>query len=274
MGRLEGKVAFITGAARGQGRSHAVTFAEEGADLALVDVCSDIPGVSYPLGTDAQLRETARRCRELGRRVVTTHADVRSQSDLDAAVALALSELGHIDILINNAGVGSPAGPVWELSEDQWTLLLDIDLNGVWRTSKAVIPHMIERKQGVILSTSSSAGLKGFGWDANYVAAKHGVVGLTKNMAIDLAPHGIRVNCVCPGSVRDDPDLDSRMLSGVAEEFGVPLDGYEQEFASYHLFPQLIEARDVSRAYVWLASEDGVRVTGIALPVDAGFITK
>jgi SDR family mycofactocin-dependent oxidoreductase len=274
MGRVDGKVVFITGAARGQGRSHAQAFAEEGADLMLVDICSDVDGVRYGLGTEQQLEETARRCREHGSRVVTMRCDVRDQSQLDTAVARAIAELGQIDVLINNAGVGSPAGPVWELSEAQWSLLLDIDLNGVWRASKAVIPHMIERKQGCILSTSSSAGLKGFGWDANYVAAKHGVVGLTKNMAIDLAQYGIRVNCICPGSVRDDPHLDGAMLKGVAEEFGVSLDTYEQEFASYHLFPVLMEARDISRAYVWLASEDCVRVTGAILALDAGFTTK
>jgi len=274
MGQLSGKVTLITGAARGQGRSHALAFAEEGSDLVLVDVCGDIDGVRYPLGTADQLEETARRCRELGRQVVTGRCDVRVQADCDASVALGVRELGKIDVLINNAGVGSPAGPVWELTEEQWLLLLDIDLNGVWRMSKAAIPHMIERQSGCILSTSSSAGLKGFGWDANYVAAKHGVVGLTKNMAIDLAPHGIRVNCVCPGSVRDDPNLDSRMLRGVAEEFGVPLETYEKEFASYHLLPYLMEARDISRAYVWLASDDCARVTGSILALDAGFTTK
>jgi SDR family mycofactocin-dependent oxidoreductase len=274
VGRLDDTIVLITGAARGQGRSHAQAFAEEGADLMLVDICADIAGVNYPMGTAGQLEETARRCRALGRRAVTMPCDVRDQAQLDAAVARALSEFGRIDVLINNAGVGSPAGPVWELSEDQWQLLLDIDLGGVWRASKAVIPHMMERRGGCILSTSSSAGLKGFGLDANYVAAKHGVVGLTKNMAIDLAPYGIRVNCVCPGSVRDDPALDGAMLKGVAKEFGVPLDRHEEEFASYHLFPVLMEARDISRAYVWLASEDCVRVTGSVFALDAGFTAK
>ena len=274
MGRLDGKVAFVTGAARGQGRSHAVCFAEEGADLLLADVCADIEGVRYPMGTPENLEETARRCRDLGARVVTARMDVRRQEEIDAAVALGLAGLGQIDILVNNAGVGSPAGNAWELTEEEWLLMIDIDLNGVWRCSKAVIPHMIERRRGCILSTASTAGLKGFGGDTNYVAAKHGVVGMTKAMAIDLAPHGIRVNAVCPGSVRDDPDLDSRMLAGVAREFDVGLDRYEAEFAQYHLFPVLIEARDVSRAYVWLASDDGARVTGIALPVDAGFVAK
>jgi SDR family mycofactocin-dependent oxidoreductase len=274
MGRVEGKVVFITGAARGQGRSHAETFAAEGADLMLIDICGDIDGVKYPLGKEEQLEETARRCREHGRRAVTMRCDVRDQGQLDAAVARAIEELGRIDVLINNAGVGSPAGPAWELTEEAWMLLLDIDLNGVWRASKAVIPHMMEREQGCILSTSSAAGLKGFGWDTNYVVAKHGVVGLTKAMAIDLAPYNIRVNCVCPGTVRDDPHLDSAMLKGVAEEFGVPLDKHEEEFASYHLFPVLMEARDISEAYVWLASDAGTRVTGSIIPLDAGFVTK
>ena len=152
MGRVDGKVVFITGAARGQGRSHAVAFAEEGADLMLVDVCSNIEGVRYPLGSEDQLEETARRCRALGRRAVTMPCDVRVQSQLDAAVARAVAELGQIDVLINNTSIGSPAGPVWELSDKQWNLLLDIDLGGVWRASKAVIPHMIERKQGCMPS--------------------------------------------------------------------------------------------------------------------------
>jgi SDR family mycofactocin-dependent oxidoreductase len=275
MGRLDGKVAFITGAARGQGRSHATCFAEEGADLLLADVCSDIDGVRYPMGTEAQLEETARRCRALGARVVTARMDVRRQEEIDAVVAIGLAELGQIDVLVNNAGVGSPAGSTWELREADWLLMLDIDLNGVWRCSKAVIPHMIERRQGCILSTASSAGLKGFAGDANYVAAKHGVVGLTKAMAIDLAPYGIRANAVCPGTVRDDPEtLESAMLRGVSLEFGVDPERMVEEFVQYHLLPVLIEARDVSRAYVWLASEDGARVTGIALPVDAGFVTR
>lgn len=274
MGRLDGQVAMITGAARGQGRSHAVAFAEEGADLLLVDVCGPIAEVINPLATPDDLAETVRRCEALGRRVVATTCDVRDQEQIDAAVALGLRELGRIDTLINNAGVSSPIGSALELTEAQWQVVLDIDLSGVWRCSKAVAPHMKERGSGCILNTSSAAGLKAFGTNAAYVTAKHGLIGLTKSMAVDLARSNVRVNVVCPGSVRDDPDLGGTMLRGCAVEFGVPLESYEDVFRSYHLLDTLIEARDVSRAYVWLASEDGVRITGSVIPVDAGFVTK
>jgi SDR family mycofactocin-dependent oxidoreductase len=274
MGRLDGKVALITGAARGQGRSHAECFAEEGANLLLTDVCADIDGIGYPLATEANLEETARRCRAAGARVVTARADVRRQEEVDAAVALGLAEFGQIDVLLNNAGVAGPLGRAWELSEEEWLVLIDIDLNGVWRCAKAVIPHMIERGEGCILNIASTAGLKGLGRIASYVAAKHGVVGLSKALAIDLAHHGVRVNAICPGTVRDDPDLGGAMLRAVADQFDVHPATYEEEFARVHLLPCLIEARDVSRACLWLASEDGARITGIALPVDAGFTAK
>jgi SDR family mycofactocin-dependent oxidoreductase len=274
MGQLDGKVTFITGAARGQGRSHAMAFAEEGADLALIDLCADVPEVRYPLGTAEQLEETARRCRERGARVWAGQADVRDAASIEGAVARAIEELGRIDILINNAGISSPAGPTHALTEEGWAAGVDINLSGVWRTSKAVLPHMIERGAGCIIHISSSAGLRGMGGNASYVAAKHGVIGLTKSMAIDYAPNGITVNAVCPGSVRDDPDLDSAMLRGVAVEWEVPLDEYEEVFAAYHLLPTLMEARDISRACVWLASPDARRATGTILSLDAGMVVK
>jgi NAD(P)-dependent dehydrogenase (short-subunit alcohol dehydrogenase family) len=134
---------------------------------------------------------------------------------------------------------------------------------------------MIERGGGgAIVNISSAAGLKAFGTNVAYVAAKHGVIGLTRSMAVDLAEHNVRVNVICPGSVRDDPDLDSQMLKGVAVDWDVPLDQYEQVFAEYHLLPTLLEASDISRACVWLASDDGVRVTGSIVPVDAGLVTR
>jgi SDR family mycofactocin-dependent oxidoreductase len=274
MGRLEGKVAFITGAARGQGRSHAVTFAEEGADLLLADICEPIDEVLAPLATPENLAETVRRCEALGARVVSTTCDVRDQRQVDAAVALGLHELGKIDVLINNAGVSSPIGLSWELREEQWRVVLDIDLDGAWRCAKAVTPHMIERQSGCILNTASTAALKVLGGNSAYNVAKHGLIGLTKSLAVELAPYKIRVNAVCPGSIRDDPALDSEMLRGCAIEFGVPLEEYETTFASYHLLNELVEAKEISFAYVWLASDESAHVTGIALPVDAGFVLK
>jgi len=274
MGQFDGKVVFITGAARGQGRSHALTFAEEGADLALVDICEDIPVIRYPLGTAEQLEETARRCRELGAKVFTAAADVRDDTSTEAAVRDALAELGRIDILINNAGTSSPAGPTHALSEDAWLAGIEINLSGVWRTSKFVLPSMIERNEGVIINISSAAGLRGMGSNASYVAAKHGVIGLTKSMAIDYAQNNIRVNCICPGSVRDRDDLDSMLLKGVANEWNVPLDEHEEEFAAYHLLPTLMEASDISHACVYLASAGSRRTTGSVLSVDAGMVVK
>lgn len=275
MGRLSDRVALITGAARGQGRSHALCFAEEGADLVLLDIGHDLPGGGYELGSTDQLETTARRCRELGRRAVTVLCDVRDYEGVEGAVSAGVEELGKIDVLINNAGVTSPTGASHELPIDGWRLVMGINLDGAWHVGRAVARHMVDRGGGgAIINISSGAGLKAFPSNVAYVVSKHGVVGLTRAMAVDLAPHNIRVNALCPGSVRDDPDLDGRMLSAVAEEWQVPADEYEDTFAEMHLLPTLLDARDISRACVWLASDDGLRVTGSIIPVDAGMVTR
>ena len=275
MGRLDGRVGLITGAARGQGRSHAVNFAEEGADLVLLDIGKDIPESDYKLGSNEQLEATAERCRELGRRVVTVLCDVRDHEAVDEATASAVAEIGKIDVLINNAGISSPTGAIHELSVEGWRRVMDINLDGSWHVGRAVARHMIERGEGgAIINIASAAGLKAFPSNVAYVASKHGVIGLTRAMAVDLAPYRIRVNALCPGSVRDDPDLDSQMLSALADEWELPQDQYEEAFAEYHLLPTLLEARDISRACVWLASDDGMRVTGSIIPVDAGLVTR
>jgi NAD(P)-dependent dehydrogenase (short-subunit alcohol dehydrogenase family) len=274
-GRLDGKVTMITGAARGQGRSHAVNFAEEGADLVLLDIGHDLEGCRVPLGTPEQLERTAERCRELGARVTTALCDVRDAEAVEAVVAEGVVALGRIDVLINNAGVSSPTGLSNELSPEGWRLVMGINLDGPFYVGRAVARHMIERGgQGCIINISSSAGIKAMYGNVAYVASKHGVIGLTRSMAIDLAPHGIRVNTVLPGSVRDDPALESRMLVEVARDWDVPEDEYEEVFAAYHLLPVLMEARDISRTCVWLASDDGVRITGSVISADAGFVTK
>jgi NAD(P)-dependent dehydrogenase (short-subunit alcohol dehydrogenase family) len=275
MGRLDGKVALITGAARGQGRSHALNFAEEGADLILLDIGHDIDLCRVPLGTPEQLEATAERCRALGARVATMLCDVRDPDAVEQAVAHGVTELGRIDVLINNAGVSSPVGLSNELSPEGWRLVMSINLDGPFHVGRAVANHMIGRGgDGCIINIASSAAIKAMYGNVAYVASKHGVVGLTKSMAIDLAPHRIRANAICPGSVRDDPDLDSRMLVEVARDWEVPEDEYEEVFANYHLLPVLMEARDISRTCVWLASEDGARITGSVISVDAGFVTK
>ena len=200
---------------------------------------------------------------------------MRDHEGVDEAVKSAVAEIGKIDVLINNAGISSPTGASHELSVEGWRRVMDINLDGSWHMGRAVARHMIDRGEGgAIINIASGAGLKAFPGNVAYVVSKHGVVGLTRAMAVDLAPHGIRVNALCPGSVRDDPDLDSRMLSSLADEWQVPQDQYEETFAEFHLLPTLLEASDISRACVWLASDDGLRVTGSIIPVDAGMVTR
>ena len=268
MNRLEGKVAIITGAARGQGRSHAINFAAEGAAVVLGDICRDIAGVPYALGTQAELEETAHQVEKSGGRVVALACDVRQETDVQNLVKRGLAEFGKLDILVNNAGIGGPIGTGWELSEAAWREMLDINLMGVWRGCKAVAPHMIERQQGRIINISSAAGLKGIGLMSHYAAAKHGVIGLTRSLAIELAPHKVTVNAVCPGSV------DTPLLRAEGELYGMDWETTRRTFESYQLFPTLLDPQDISEACIWLASDAARYVTGLALPVDAGFMQK
>jgi len=275
MQRLAGRVAIVTGAARGVGRAIAVALAAEGADVLVADVCKDIDRCPYPMGTVEQLEETARRCRDRGTRAVTAVADVRNPADARAAVRTAVEELGKVDILINNAGVVAPGGrPAHDFSEDEWLLVTDVNLHGPWRFAKAVLPHMLRRGSGSIVNIASTGGLVGFPAFAPYVAAKHGLIGLTKALAADYGPHGIRVNAVCPTSVRDDPALDGTMLHAVATALDSTVEAYEQQAVRYHPLGALVDAEDVAAACVWLASDESLRVTGTAIPVDSGFTTK
>ncbi len=269
------KVAFITGAARGVGRATALAFASEGASLVVTDICAPIEECPYPMGTLDQLEETARRCRSLGAETISAVVDVRDQAQIDAAVARCREELGPVSVLVANAGLVGPAGaPAHQLEEQDWTTMVDIDLGGVWRSAKAVLPDMIAARGGSIVNVSSTAGLVAFPYFANYVAAKHGVIGLTKALALDYAPHSIRVNAVCPTSVQDDPNLDSAMLKGVAEMLGLDLEDYEALSLPHHPLGTLVAAGDVAAAIVWLASDSAARITGIAVPVDAAFTAR
>jgi SDR family mycofactocin-dependent oxidoreductase len=273
MAPLSGKVALVTGAARGQGRAHAVTLAQQGADIIAIDIAADIPSVAYPLGSAEDLAETAAEVEKLDRRVVTATADVRSQEQLDAAVAQGISELGGIDILVANAGVLG-IGSFWELGEQTWTDLVDTNLNGVWRSAKAVAPHMIERGSGAIVMTASVNGLEPSAVYAHYTAAKHGVIGLMKAVALELAPHGVRCNAVCPGAI------DTTMVNwpGVYDMFhggpgGSRVDA-ENGGRGFHALKgtALIDPQRVSDAVAFLASDSASAITGAALPVDAGHL--
>lgn len=266
---------FITGAARGVGRATAIAFAREKASLLLSDICAQIEGCPYPLGTAEQLDDTAELCRSLGARVATAPADVREQAAIDDAVSRCHAELGQIDVLVNNAGLVGPAGtPAHELDEHAFATVVDVDLNGPWRCAKAVLPDMIARRGGAIVNVASTAGMVAFPFFANYVAAKHGLIGLTRALALDYASHSIRVNAVCPTSVRDEAELDSAMLSGVATMLGVEREDYEALSLPHHPLGRLVSAADVASAILWLSSVEARHVTGATIPVDAGFTAR
>ncbi|WP_392960103.1 mycofactocin-coupled SDR family oxidoreductase [Streptomyces sp. LN245] len=273
--RLTGKRALITGAARGIGRATAVAFAEQGADLVLLDISADVPQCPYPLGTASQLKATAEECRAAGASVVEHVGDVRDSGDLRSATERALDRFGGIDVLVNNAGIAAPSGrPVHEITEGEWSLMLDIDLSGSWRAMRAVLPTMIAQRSGSVINVSSTAGMVGYRYFAGYVAAKHGLVGLTKAAALDYAPHGVRVNALCPGSVRDEPALEGRMLVEIARCLDVPTADYEQTFIESQPMNRLVEASDVASTAVWLASDESRQVTGAVVPVDGGFTVR
>jgi NAD(P)-dependent dehydrogenase (short-subunit alcohol dehydrogenase family) len=266
---------FITGAGRGIGRATAAAFAREGAPLLLTDICEPIPECPYPLATREMLEDTASACRDLGAEVLTKVVDVRRADEIEAAVAEAERALGPIAVLVNNAGLVGPGGvPAHELADADWDVVVDVDLTGVWKCARAVLPQMVSRHSGAIINISSTGGLVAFPHFANYVAAKHGVIGLTRALALDYAPYGIRVNAVCPTSVRDDPEVGSGMLAGVAQMLGVGPEDYEMLTLPHHPLGTLIDAADVAAAVLWLASAASRRVTGAVIPVDAGFTAR
>jgi NAD(P)-dependent dehydrogenase (short-subunit alcohol dehydrogenase family) len=266
---------FITGAARGIGRATACAFAAEGASIFLTDICGQIADCPYPLASRDDLEETATRCRSFGGSVGTAVVDVRRAEQIEDAVRRCREELGPVDVLVNNAGLVGPGGvAAHELSEEAWSLLVEVDLSGVWRCSKAVLPDMLRKRRGAIVNVASTAGLVAFPLFASYVAAKHGVVGLTRALALDYAAYGIRVNAVCPTSVRDEPGTAPGMLSGVAGMLGVDLGDYEALALPHHPLGTLVSAEDVAEAVLWLASARAERITGVAIPVDAGFTAR
>ncbi|MDT5224287.1 MAG: (+)-trans-carveol dehydrogenase, partial [Mycobacterium sp.] len=210
VGRVAGKVAFITGAARGQGREHAIRLAEEGADIIAVDICEDIDGVAYPGATDADLADTADLVEKSGRRIVTAKADVRDLESLRAALDHGVAALGALDIVVANAGISGSPAPAALIEQSAWQTMLDINLTGVWHTVKAALPHMTNGGGSIIL-VSSMLGIRGGGYMAHYASAKHAVVGLMNSLANELAPQWIRVNSIHPGNVLT-PMLDNEQF--------------------------------------------------------------
>ncbi len=276
-GQLAGKAALITGAARGIGRACAVAYARAGAELLLTDIGHDLAGVPYPLGNADQLAHTARLCQELAptAAVVTAEADVRDLDAVREVVDGALDRFGRIDILLNNAGIAAPSGKtVQDITPSEWELMLDVDVSGAWRMIRAAGSAMAAQRAGSIINVSSTAGLVGYRHFAGYVTAKHALIGLTKSAALDFAPFGVRVNALCPGSVRDDGAAEGRMLSEIARSLEVPVAEHEETFVAAQPMNRLIEPEDVAGAALWLGSDGSRQVTGSTVTVDGGFTSR
>jgi SDR family mycofactocin-dependent oxidoreductase len=275
-GRLQDKVAFITGAARGQGRAHAVRFAEEGADIIAVDICQQIDTVGYPMGCPEDLDETVNLVEKTGRRIVAEHADVRDVSRLESVLANAVAELGRLDFVLANAGVGTGIGLVAPTA-NSYVDAIDIMLNGVYYTIESALPHLLEHGDGgAIVITSSAAGFKSIARDfgnrnpglAGYTAAKHGVIGLMRYYATTLAEKQIRVNSVHPTGVAT-PMIQNDMMDGFLEQHPTLAAGFT------NLLPvSVIEPEDVTEAMVYLCGKSGRYITGTTLSVDAGILLR
>jgi SDR family mycofactocin-dependent oxidoreductase len=276
VGRFDGNTVFVTGAARGQGRSHAVRLAGEGADVIAVDRCAGIDTVAYDLATPEDLDETARLVRAAGRRVVTAQVDVRDADALAGALRAGVEELGGLDVVLANAGIGlmSPDTDPRTAFRDQ----LDVNLVGVWNSVQAAAPVLIEQGRGGAVVLTSSAfgrtgrGGSGRGGDDGYVASKHGVVGLMRTFATWLAPHGIRVNCVNPSGVATPMVLNPAVEALFGG--GGSLEPKPADDVVNLLDVALVQPEDVTAAVAFLASDEARYVTGVALPVDAGMLVR
>jgi (+)-trans-carveol dehydrogenase len=276
-GRVEGKVAFITGAARGQGRSHAVRLAQEGADIIAIDICKPIETVQIPLSSPEDLAETADLVKGQNRRIYTAEVDVRDYDALKAAVDAGVEQLGRLDIIVANAGIGNGGATLDKTSERDWTDMIDVNLAGVWKTVKAGVPHILAGgRGGSIILTSSVGGLKAYPHTGHYVAAKHGVVGLMRTFAVELGQYNIRVNSVHPTNV----NTPLFMNEGTMKMFRPDLENPgPEDFAPVaqmmHVLPiGWVEPEDISNAVLFLASDEARYVTGVTLPIDAGSCLK
>jgi SDR family mycofactocin-dependent oxidoreductase len=276
-GRVEGKVAFISGAARGQGRSHAVRLAQEGADIIAIDVCGPIDNLAYPHSTPADLAQTADLVKAQDRRIVTAQIDVRDYDGLKAAVDGGVEQLGRLDIIVANAGIGTFGNKLHKIREDIWQDMIDVNLSGVWHTVKAGVPHIIAGERGgSIVLTGSVGSHKAMAYTGHYIAAKHGVMGLMRAFAVELGQHSIRVNSVHPSQVNTPMtmnDITYKLFRPDLENPG------PEDFAPFsqqtHTLPvPWVEPIDISNAVLFLASDESRYVTGVSLPVDAGALLK
>jgi len=277
-GRVEGKVAFITGAARGQGRSHAVRLAQEGADIIAVDVCAPISSNTViPPATPDDLAETDGLIKGLDRRIVTAQVDVRDFDAVKAAVDSGVEQLGRLDVIVANAGIGNGGATLDKTSEADWQDMIDVNLSGVWKTVKTGVPHLISGGNGgSIILTSSVGGLKAYPHTGHYIAAKHGVVGLMRSFAVELGQHFIRVNSVHPTNVNTPLFMNSGTMKLFRPDLENPgPDDMAVAAQLMHVLPiGWVEPEDISNAVLFLASDESRYVTGLPLTVDAGSMLK
>ncbi len=272
MGKLDGKVALITGGARGQGRSHAITFAREGADIVICDLAAQIETVPYQMSNTDDLNETVKLVEEQDRRCVAMQADVRDSAQIKSVVDTALAEFGQLDILIANAGIVAPV-PLVDISDQAWSDMVETDLTGVFKSIRAVAPHMIERRSGRIIATSSMVGRTGVPGLAHYVAAKWGVIGLVKSAALEFGQYGITVNAVCPTNVDTNMIQNPAMYALFAPDIKNPTrEDVIPGFTSLNALPvPWVQVQDISEGMLYLAAESGRYVTGETLTIAAGW---
>jgi SDR family mycofactocin-dependent oxidoreductase len=275
-GPLEGRVAFVTGATRGQGRAHAIRLASEGADIIAIDVCGPISEtITYPLGTSEELAETVRGVEATGRKVLAREVDIRDLIALQQVVADGVEQFGRLDIVVANAGVLS-WGRIWEMSEEQWDTVIDVNLNGTWRTVRAAVPAMIEAGNGgSIIIVSSSAGLKATPGNAHYAASKHGLVALTNSLALEAGEFGIRVNSIHPYSI-ETPMVEKEAMMAIFSKYP----SYLHAFAPMPLHPvnhegkkglqEFMTPEEVSDVVAWLAGDGSATISGSQIAVDRG----
>jgi SDR family mycofactocin-dependent oxidoreductase len=270
-GSLKGKVALITGAARGQGRAHAVRLASEGADIIAIDLCDQIASVPYPLATPDDLAATVKLVEDTGARIVAKEADVRDRASLSAAAQAGVDELGRLDIVVANAGIAP-----MQSGDDGWRDVIDVNLTGVYNTLKAAIPTMVKQGMGgSIVLISSAAGLAGVAspdaGSVGYAAAKHGVVGLMRVYANLLAKQSIRVNSIHPTGV-ETPMINNDFTRGWLAKMAADSDSPGS--MGNALPVEVLQPEDIANAVAWLVSDQARYITGVTLPVDAGFLNK
>jgi SDR family mycofactocin-dependent oxidoreductase len=275
-GRFDGKVVFVSGVARGQGRSHAVRFASEGARIVGFDLCEDLPNAPYPMSTEEDLAETVRQVEAAGGAMHAGVADVRDYRAVREVAKAGIEKFGRLDVILANAGTYAPL-PVQFVSSESWTETIEVNLTGVFHTVKAGLRQMVEQNEGgAIVITSSTAGLKGFWGAPAYNAAKHGVVGLMRSLALELAPNNIRVNSVHPTSV-NTPMINNDVFPAlVRNDLESPtFEDAGQFLQTMQALPiPYVEPGDITAAVVWLCSEEARYITGVTLPVDGGALIK